>query len=160
MTWEWTIARPMLLLHAVTGFAALAISIHVLYFVWLGGRNSGAARRARARWYAAITWPAYVAAMVTGALVYPAYKVGVREAWLDANRPELTGFFEIKEHWGAIGLLLAWGLWRYLCRSAPGEIASADRTFWRGQSILTLLLVICAAVNVVIGLWVVMVRSV
>lgn len=162
MTWEWTLARPMLLLHALSGFAALAISVHVLYFAWRGGGddNAGHRARARARRYAAIAWPLYVAAMVTGALVYPAYKVGVREAWLDANRPALTGLFEIKEHWAALGLLVAWGVRRYLCRSTGEQISDPDATFWRGQTVLTLIVVICALANVVIGAWVVMVKSV
>ncbi len=160
MTWELYLARPLLLLHALTGFAALTISIHVLYFGWRGAASNRAGHRVKARRYALITWPTYVAAMITGALVYPAYKVVVREAWLDANRPELTGLFEIKEHWGALGLLLAWGLWRYFRRSAADELAAAHRTFWRGQTLLAILFVICAAANVLIGLWVVMVRSV
>lgn len=160
MTWEWTIARPMLLLHALVGCGALAISIHLLYFAWRGGIARRAAHRALARRYAAITWPMYVAALVTGALVYPAYNVGVRGEWLDANRPEMTGLFEIKEHWGAVGLLLAWAVWRYFRRSTADEIASPDLVFWRGQTLLVFLLALCAAANVIIGLWVTMVRSV
>lgn len=160
MNFERMIARPMLMLHAISGCAALAISIHVLYFIWRGGMKRGAARRARARRYAAIAWPVYLAALLTGAFAYPAYMVDVRWAYLEESRPFMVGLFEIKEHWGAIGLLLAWGVWRYLCRSTPEEIASADQTFWRGHALLTSLLVICAAVNVIVGFWVVMVRSV
>jgi hypothetical protein len=160
MSWEWAIARPMLLLHALTGFGALAITIHVLYFAWRGGHPRRAAHRSRARRYVTIAWPMYVAAMITGALVYPAYNVAVRGEYLDANRPEMTGLFEIKEHWGAVGLLLAWGMWRYFRRSAPEELASPDPVFWRGHTLLVLLLVICSAANVIIGAWVTMVRSV
>ena len=160
MTWEWTIARPMLCLHALAGFASLAILVHVAYFALRGGGERGAGRRARAQKYAAIAWPVYVAAMVTGALVYPAYMVGVRAPWLEANRPALVGFFEIKEHWGAIGLLLAWAMWWYICRGGTAVVAAADRSFWRGQAILILLATVCAAYNVIVGLWIVMVRSV
>ncbi|UCD29756.1 MAG: hypothetical protein JSV03_04540 [Planctomycetota bacterium] len=160
MTWELYLARPLLILHALTGFAALGISLHVLYFAWRGGGFGRTGFRARARRYANITWPIYLATIITGALVYPAYMVDVRGRWLDANRPELTGLFEIKEHWAAIGLILSWAMWRYLCRSGVDEIASAEPHFWRGHALLTFLMVICIAVNVVIGCWVVMVKSV
>lgn len=158
MTWELTWARPLLLIHALAGFAALAISIHVLWFAWRGaGRN--AAWRVRARRYARITWPMYVAALMTGILIYPAYGVTVRKAWLEANRPDMVGWFEIKEHWTTLGLLLAWGLWRYFCKAEIDDVLTPERTSWRGHVLVALLVTICALVGVVVGTWVVMVRS-
>ena len=160
MNIERFIARPMLLLHAVAGFAVLAISIHVLYFAFKGGRQRGTGHRAKTIRYMGITWPLYLAALITGAIAYPAYKIDVREAYLDAHQPLLTGLFEVKEHWGAIGLLLAWALWRYYRRSARADIANTDLTFWRGQTLLVLLMVLCILANALVGVWITMVQSV
>jgi len=160
MTWEFTLFRPLMLIHALTGCGALFISAHVLYFLWTGRDEKRASHRARARRYAAIAWPTYLAALLTGVLTYPAYCVNVRYAWMQTHRPDLVGWFEIKEHWGAIGLLLAWAMWRYLCRSSAEEVAHPNRGYWRGQTLVTLLMVVCITVNVVAGIWIVMVRSV
>jgi len=160
MTWELYLARPLLLLHALTGFGALAISFHVLYFAWRGMGKGGAGFRIRARFYASITWFMYLGAMITGAVVYPAYSVEVRAPYLDVDRPDLTGWFEIKEHWGAVGLLLAWGMWRYLCRSSKDDVLLPESGFWRGHVLLLFLLILCIVINVVVGSWVVMVKSV
>jgi len=157
MTWELTWARPLLLIHAALGFGLLAICVHVLWFAWRGtGKNAAW----RARRYAAIAWPMYIAAFVTGALIYPAYMVTVRKPWLEANRPAMVGWFEIKEHWAALGLVLAWGVWRYFRKSEKDDVLTPDRTFSRGVAFLALLATICVLINVVFGAWIVMVRSV
>jgi len=159
MTWELTLARPLLLVHALAGFAALAISLHVLWFVWKGvGRN--AAWRVRARRYATIAWPVYLAALVSGILIYPAYMVTVRKAGLEADRPDMVGWFEIKEHWSALGLLLVWGMWRYLRRSDMDEILTPERSAWQGQAVIALAATICILLSVIVGIWIVMIRSV
>jgi hypothetical protein len=159
MTWELSLARPLLLLHALAGCAALAVSVHVLHFAIRGGRESNGAFRAKARRYARVTGPVYLAAMATGIVIYPAYKVMVRVAWLDAHAPAMTGLFEIKEHWAALGLILTWAAWRYYCRPRVEDVIHPNRAFWSGHAILALLGAICTALNVIVGLWLVMVRS-
>ncbi len=79
MTWELTWARPLLMIHAAIGFGVLAISAHVVWFAWKGDGRSAAWR---ARRYAGIAWPMYIAALISGALVYPSYMITVRKAWL------------------------------------------------------------------------------
>jgi hypothetical protein len=159
MTWELSIARPFLLLHALVGCAALAVSVHVLHFAIRGGQEGNAAFRAKARRYARVTWPVYLATMLTGILIYPAYKVTVRDAWLDAHAPAMTGLFEIKEHWAALGMILTWAAWRYYCRPPVDEVIHPNRAFWKGHGILALLGALCTAFSVIVGLWLVMVRS-
>jgi hypothetical protein len=160
MDFEFAIARPMLLAHCLIGMAAVAVSMHAAYFAIRGSTSRHAGFRVKARRYAGICWPLYVLTMVTGALVYPAYKVGVRAEWMDVNRPDLTGWFEIKEHWAAIGTALAWAMWHYFRRSALDRIIKPDRNFWAGQSAMLVLTVICGLANIIIGCWIVMVRSV
>ncbi len=155
MTWELTGARALLLLHAVLGFGAAAITIHVLWFAW---KRPGKGAAHRVRRYLRIAWPMYLAALVSGALVYPAYAVTVRKAWLEANRPAMVGLFEIKEHWAALGLLLAWGLWRAMRKPEAVDVLSP--TAWRGIGALALLVTICLLLNVIAGTWIVMIRSV
>ncbi len=157
MTWELTWARVLLLIHAALGFGVLAITLHVLWFAWKG---AGRAAAVRARRYAGIAWPMYLAALVSGALVYPAYMVTVRKPWLEANRPAMVGWFEIKEHWAALGLLLAWGMWRYFRKSETEDMLAQGNAAWRGYALIALLATICALINVIFGAWIVMIRSV
>ena len=157
MTWELSWARALLLIHAAIGFGVLAITAHVLWFAWKG---AGRATAVRARRYAGIAWPMYLAALISGALVYPAYMVTVRKPWLEANRPAMIGWFEIKEHWAALGLLLAWAMWRYFRKSETEEMLAQGNTLWRGYTLIALLATICALINVIFGTWIVMIRSV
>lgn len=157
MTWELSWARALLLIHALVGFGTLAITVHVLWFSWKSV-DRGAAWRARR--YAGIAWPMYIASLVSGALVYPAYMVLVRKPWLEANHPALVGCFEIKEHWAAVGLVLAWGMWRYYRKSDQADILKPNRTAQLGVAVVALLATLCVLANVVFGSWIVMVRSV
>jgi len=157
MTWELTGARALLLIHAAIGFGTLAISAHVLWFAW---KPPGKGSAWRARRYAGIAWPMYLASLISGALVYPAYVVLVRKPWLEANRPAMVGCFEIKEHWAALGLILAWGVWRYYRRFEREEVLKPNRTMQRGVAVMVLLATVCVLINVLFGTWLVMIRSV
>jgi hypothetical protein len=46
----------------------------------------------------------YAALFVLGTLIYPAYRVHARAAFLDANAPWAVALFELKEHFAAVGL--------------------------------------------------------
>jgi hypothetical protein len=56
-----------------------------------------------------IGW-AYASTFLLGLVLYPTFRVDVRAAYLDANAPLAVGFFEVKEHWLALGLLVVWSL--------------------------------------------------
>jgi len=43
---------------------------------------------------------------VIGALIYPAYRIYIRHHYFDPQLPWATGLFEVKEHWGALGLAM------------------------------------------------------
>jgi hypothetical protein len=54
---------------------------------------------------------AYLVTFALGLVNYPTFRVDVRAAHLDANVPLATGFFEVKEHWIAIGLVILACYW-------------------------------------------------
>ncbi len=55
--------------------------------------------------YLKYTFYSYVLVYIFGALEYPAFRIYVR-GYFDPELPWATGLFEVKEHWGAIGLAI------------------------------------------------------
>lgn len=55
--------------------------------------------------YAKYSFWSYLIIYIVGALAYPAFRVYIR-GHFDPNLPWATGLFEVKEHWGSIGLAL------------------------------------------------------
>jgi hypothetical protein len=49
---------------------------------------------------------AYSIVYVIGVLIYPAYRIHLRHRYFDPELPWATGLFEVKEHWGAVGLAM------------------------------------------------------
>ena len=99
-------ARPLLLLHAVLGFAAVFSATHLAVYALLalGGRGLSGLRRFS--WIA----PAAVAPQFAlGLLLYPAYRVHVRAAHLDRTAPFVAQLFDFKEHLALLGLVLVIG---------------------------------------------------
>jgi len=54
--------------------------------------------------YVKVSLWAYVVVYALGALAYPAFRINTRAALFDKSLPWATGLFEVKEHWGALGL--------------------------------------------------------
>jgi hypothetical protein len=48
----------------------------------------------------------YTFVYVVGALIYPAFRIYRRRDLFDPELPWATGLFELKEHWGALGLAM------------------------------------------------------
>ena len=46
----------------------------------------------------------YALVYAVGAIAYPAFKINTRVRLFDEHIPWATGLFEVKEHWGALGL--------------------------------------------------------
>jgi len=55
-------------------------------------------------YYLKVSLWAYVVVYALGALAYPAFRINTRMRLFDENMPWATGLFEVKEHWGALGL--------------------------------------------------------
>ncbi|HLU65558.1 MAG TPA: hypothetical protein VKZ63_04755 [Kofleriaceae bacterium] len=138
-------ARLLLVLHAVVGAATVAVATHLVVWMrgWLKGRF--ARRRAVVR-FAWLSLALFAATFLLGNLGYPLYKVKVRSAYLEnpmalaaeadsreaaeARYDETSRvvlWFDIKEHWVAMGFILALACAIVLSRWNPavhgGELA-------------------------------------
>jgi len=122
-------ARLLLVAHAVLGAALVAASTHLV--VWMRGYLRGKyTRRPAVRRFSIISVVLFGLAFTAGNMAYPTYKVRVRAAYLEnpsaveADLRERTGrpgdmdtaldttakiarWFDVKEHWAAVGLMLA-----------------------------------------------------
>lgn len=95
----------LLLAHLFATFVLIGSMTHNLLCVvnYLRGRFG----RGELEWlYVRVSLWAYIIAYVIGALIYPAYRVYIRHHYFDPQLPWATGLFEVKEHWGAVGLAL------------------------------------------------------
>jgi hypothetical protein len=114
-------ARLLLVLHAVLGFLSMGLAVHALIWSWQ--------RRVRAVLFARLAALVTAAQVVIGLLVYPVYRVKVRHEIFDVRHPDggmplgwLGRLFDIKEHFGLLGLVLLVLAW-WLC-TRGGERAS------------------------------------
>ena len=139
-------ARALLVLHTLVGMAAVAVTTHLV--IWLRRYVRGAAGRRPVVRFAVIGCALQGIALLAGTAMYPSYRVEVRLAYLENSREvarELEArakvaplsqleapataamveraahavrWFEIKEHWVAIGcvcaaaVLLVLAFWR------------------------------------------------
>ena len=137
-------ARWLLVLHTGLGVAAVAAGTHLV--IWLRRYLRGTQSRRAVVKFAAIFVALQVAAFVAGNVMYPTYKVEVRAAYLEnpralvADHPasateelvrsaaQAARWFDVKEHWIALGLLAALGLVLVLGfwdpRAGGGELGS------------------------------------
>ena len=137
-------ARFLLVLHAILGAATVATSTHLV--VWLRGYLRGKPQRRRAvRRFAWISLVLFALTYLVGNLGYPIYKVKVRTGYLE-NPPaveaampgaepaeveahfdrtvNIARWFDVKEHWVSLGLMLTLACVVILRRWEPsGEAA-------------------------------------
>jgi hypothetical protein len=81
-----SLARPLLLVHAILGAATVAIATHLVVWVWKTLR--GRSRIAGLRWFGVVLASVFVAQFTVGNLLYPTYKVRVRAEFLDSRRAQ------------------------------------------------------------------------
>ncbi len=95
--------RPLLLAHLLATFLLVGAMTHNLVIVI--GYLRGKFGRQKLEWiYVRVSLWAYVIVYAIGALIYPAYRIYIRHDYFDPKLPWATGLFEVKEHWGAVGL--------------------------------------------------------
>ena len=90
--------------------------------------------------YARVALWSYVIVYVLGALIYPAFRVYIRAEYFDPELPWATGLFEVKEHWGAVGLALFFVY--YLLRKKMQPEQERDKLF--------LYVPLCVLLNVIV----------
>jgi len=94
----------LLLAHLFATFVLVGSMTHNLFRVvdYLRGRFN---REKLELLYVKVSLWAYIIVYAIGALIYPAFRVRIRPEF-DRDIPWATGLFEVKEHWGAVGLAL------------------------------------------------------
>ncbi|HEX4386889.1 MAG TPA: hypothetical protein VH083_28235 [Myxococcales bacterium] len=99
-----SVARPMLVVHAVVGFTAVfSTTHHAAYAVLsaLGRQNQRALRR-----FGWIAPSSLITQLLLGFALYPTYRIRVRALDFDRNAPFFSQLFDFKEHLAALSLML------------------------------------------------------
>ena len=95
----------LLLVHLLAAFVLVGSMTHNLLIVI--GYIRGKFGRQKLEWfYVRVSLWAYIIVYVLGALIYPAYGARIRQPYFDQQLRWATGLFEVKEHWGSIGLAM------------------------------------------------------
>ena len=95
----------LLLAHLFAIFVLVGSMTHNLLIVI--GYVRGKFGRQKLEWlYVKVSLWTYTIVYVIGALIYPAFGARIRHPYFDPELPYATGLFEVKEHWGALGLAM------------------------------------------------------
>ena len=99
----------LLVLHGLVGVALLGALTHQSVSTLRGRAASGVAfldryAGARDRTFTAAVVVMFVAELVLGAIIYPAYRLGVRIPFEEMSLGWAVGAFELKEHFAGLGL--------------------------------------------------------
>lgn len=97
--------KILLLIHLFATFVLVGSMTHNLLIV-VGYLRGKFGRQKLEQRYTRVSLWAYTIVYVIGALIYPAYGAHIRHIYFDPELPWATGLFEVKEHWGAIGLAM------------------------------------------------------
>lgn len=97
-------AVVLLVAHAGFSAATLGSAGHI---AWLAFSSRSSQALKHADWFLGLL----SASAVTGLLLYPHFRVHVREVFLDEHAPWATQLFEVKEHLALAALPLALGYW-------------------------------------------------
>jgi hypothetical protein len=127
-------AKVLLCLHAAAAVVLIGSATHnaILSVRQLMGTP---VRVALQRLYVRVLGWAYLCTFALGLINYPTFRLDVREAYLDTNVPLATGFFEVKEHWIAIGLVILACYWP-MSRSMHASRRTSDAWLYHVLGIL------------------------
>ena len=124
MTIEITIV--LLIVHGLVSIALLGAITHQAVAAWRVSDKPAMSSGSFMSRYGRVAAPVFVCAVIVlyvivfvlGAVIYPEYRLDARLAFEEMRLWWAVGAFELKEHWGGIGLALlplyglSWGLWR------------------------------------------------
>jgi len=137
----------LLVVHLLATFVLIGSMSHNLLGVvaYCRGRFE---RQALEKRNARVFFGSYVVVYVIGCVIYPAYRVYIRQ-YFDPQLPWATGLFEVKEHWGALATAMV--LVYYLLRKQfqPSE----DRSKLALYVPLCFLLNFIVWYKVIVGIW-------
>ena len=116
----------LLLVHLFATFVLVGGMTHNLFIVV--GYVRGKFGRQKLEWlYVRVSLWAYTIVYVIGVLIYPAYGARIRHTYLDQQLRWATGLFEVKEHWGAVGLAMFFAF--YFLRKSFQPAQEKDKLF-------------------------------
>ena len=95
----------LLLTHLIAAGVLAGSMTHNLLIVWKYIRGKFG-RKKRELYFAKVSLWSYVIVYLFGCLIYPAFRVYFRAAYFDVDLSWATGLFEVKEHWGSLGLAM------------------------------------------------------
>jgi hypothetical protein len=117
----------LVVIHALSSIVLCGASVHqALLAVQLVRRQP--VRPSLLRTYALTTLGAYLSVMISGALLYPRYRVVIRALFLDRQAPWAANLFDFKENLATLGLPLAIGallMARPLSAAPPSMVRTA-----------------------------------
>jgi hypothetical protein len=147
--------KVLLLLHAAAAIVLIGGATHngILAVKQLLGRP---VRRQLQQLYAHVVGCAYLITFSIGLLNYPTFRLDVRKAYLDEHVPLATGFFEVKEHWLALGLVILACYWP-MSRTMHGGKRGSDA--WL-HHVLGIVLTVIVWLAMLTGLFVTAIRPV
>jgi len=127
-----TVATVLLIVHGLVAVALLGAITHQTLSTWAPGRARPGSFFGRFRTVPSAAFTnaiivLYSVTAVLGAIVYLYFRVDVRPALEQAGRWEVLGFFDIKEHFIAIGLALL-PAYAVCWRRPHGEGSTRTRT--------------------------------
>lgn len=110
----------LLIVHGLLAVALLGAITHQTASAWLPARKqagsfSGRFRAVGAAGYTNAIVVLYVTTFVMGGIIYPEFRISIRGVLEELDTPAVMGSFELKEHFGVVGLALLpayWYLWR------------------------------------------------
>ncbi len=110
----------LLLTHLIAAGVLAGSMTHNLLIVWryLQGKFG---RKKRELYFAKVSLWTYVIVYLFGCLIYPAFRVYFRAAYFDVDLSWATGLFEVKEHWGSLGLAMFF-VYYYLRKSFEPDL--------------------------------------
>jgi hypothetical protein len=116
----------LLLVHLFATFVLVGSMTHNLLIVI--GYVRGKFGRQKLEWfYVKVSLWAYAIVYVIGVLIYPAWGAHIRYPYFDQQMPWVTGLFEVKEHWGAVGLAMLFVL--YFLRKSFRPVEEKEKLF-------------------------------
>ena len=140
------ILKALLVLHGVAAAALAGAAVHNALLAWRRSFGDGEVNESLRRVYARVIGWLYPAVFLLGCVLYPAFRVEVRAAWLDEAYPLAKACFEIKEHALAFGLPLL--IYVVLSsRRLPGDEEAADLWLYDAACVALAVLVGYAALT-------------
>jgi len=144
----------LVVVHLLATIVLVGSMTHNLLIV-LKYRRGKFGRKNLEQYYLKIALWAYIVVYALGALAYPAFKINTRERLFDSQIPWATGLFEVKEHWGALGL--AFFVAYYLLRKSFEPDEEKDKLAFYVP--LCLLLNLILWYKVIVGCWLALLKG-